>query len=140
MSGVGRLVGVTVAVLAVGPLMVGCSAGGDGSATPDLAGRTFLSTAVRGHELVPDSTVSIAFDEGTISVNAGCNTLFGEASWDGGVLAAGQLASTRKACAEDLMAQDEWLAGFLASSPALTLDGATLTLGNDTTGITLQEE
>jgi heat shock protein HslJ len=38
------------------------------------------------------------------------------------------------------MEQDQWLATFLTSSPALSLDGSTLTLGDDASGITLTEE
>jgi heat shock protein HslJ len=40
-------------------------------------------------------------------------------------------------CDEALAAQDQWLSGFLTSSPALVLDGNTLTLGDDTNGMTL---
>jgi heat shock protein HslJ len=37
------------------------------------------------------------------------------------------------------MDQDQWLSEFLTSSPALAVDAETLTLGDDTTGITLSE-
>ena len=52
---------------------------------------------------------------------------------------AGPLAMTMMACDEALMDQDQWLSEFLTSSPALAVDGETLTLGDDTTGITLSE-
>jgi len=76
-----------------------------------------------------------------VSANAGCNTLFGGASWDGGKLELdGALASTMMACDDALMEQDQWLSDFLSSSPALALDGKTLTLGDDTEGMTLVQD
>jgi hypothetical protein len=38
------------------------------------------------------------------------------------------------------MAQDQWLASFLTSSPALEVDQDVLTLENDTTRMTLAEQ
>jgi heat shock protein HslJ len=43
------------------------------------------------------------------------------------------------ACEDDLMAQDDWLATFLAFEPALRLDGSTLVLGDGDEGLTLEE-
>jgi len=114
--------------------------GACGSEGADLAGRTFTSTEVRGHDLVEGSTITLTFEEGRISANGGCNTLNGSATWDGDTLEVAEpLASTMMACDEALMAQDQWLTGYLTSSPALAVDGDTMTLGDDTTGITLSE-
>jgi heat shock protein HslJ len=126
------LVGV-VAGLALG----GCASSG-GSGTPDLAGKTFSSTEVRGHQLVAGTSVSLTFEDGRVSAKAGCNTMSGSATWDTGKLVVAQpLASTMMACDEALTAQDQWLSGFLTSSPALALDGNTLTLGDNASGMTL---
>ena len=114
--------------------------GACGSEGADLAGRTFTSTEVRGHELAPGSTITLTFEEGRISANGGCNTLNGSATWEGDTLEVAEpLASTMMACDEALMEQDQWLSEYLTSSPALEVDGDTLTLGDDTTGITLSE-
>ena len=114
--------------------------GGCGSESVDLAGRSFTSTEVRGHDLVEGSKVALSFEDGRISANAGCNTMNGAATWDGDTLqVAGPLAMTMMACDEALMDQDQWLSEFLTSSPALAVDAETLTLGDDTTGITLSE-
>ena len=134
MSTDGRL-----AVLAVlgSTLVLGACAGEDA----DLAGRTFTATEVQGHELVEGSSVTLTFDENAISAQAGCNTLFGDASWDGDTLDVQEpMASTLMACEEALMAQDQWLASFLTSSPALEVDGDAVTLGDDTTSMTLTEQ
>lgn len=54
------------------------------------------------------------------------------------------LAVTLASCSDssdapDLADQDAWLATFLEGSPALELSGSTLTLGDDTEGIVLEE-
>jgi heat shock protein HslJ len=54
-----------------------------------------------------------------------------------GTLEIGVMASTMMACADDLMAQDDWLSQFLSSGPAITLDGDTLTLAADDSTLTL---
>lgn len=114
--------------------------GACGSESADLAGKTFTSTEVRGHELVEGSTITLTFEDGRISANAGCNTLNGSATWDGDTLEVAEpLASTMMACDEALMEQDQWLSEYLTSSPALEVDGDTMTLGDATTGITLSE-
>lgn len=126
----------TVVILVV----VGIASTADGSSrTPDLVGRTFLSTETPGHDLVAGSQVRLSFDEGHLSARAGCNTLFGSATWTGGVLEAPQLASTMMACPPDLMAQDAWLGDLLSSSPAISLDGSTPTIGDATNGLVLVE-
>ena len=121
-----------IAVLSLA--LTGCAGG-----SADLGGRTFTATEVRGHDLVEGSAITLAFEDGQVSANAGCNTIFGEAQWDGGTLEAEQLASTLMACDDALMAQDEWLTALLTSSPTLSVDGTTLTIG-DATGLTLTEE
>lgn len=126
----------TVGVVAMGgSFLAAC-----GEEVADLDGRTFTATEVRGHDLVEGSGITLAFADGQISAQAGCNTLVGGGTWDGGILALdAELASTLMACDDALMAQDDWLSGFLVSDPALSLDGDTLTLGDDATGMTLTE-
>lgn len=51
----------------------------------------------------------------------------------------GPLAMTRKACPPAQQADDDWLSSFLTSDPALRVEGTTLTLGDDGSGMTLQE-
>lgn len=127
------------AILALAALGAGMVLGACASDTLD--GRTFTATEVRGHDLVEGSVITLHFEDGNISAQAGCNTLVGGTTWDQGNLDVGEpLASTMMACEDDLMSQDEWLTEFLTSSPALSLAGDTLTLGDDTTGITLTEE
>lgn len=137
------LVAGLVLVLAVAA--TGCGdattpASGDGTASgDDLEGRTYTSTEVRGFELVEGTLVTLSFAGGQLGASAGCNAMSGAARWHEGRLdVAGQLATTMIACPADLQAQDEWLAELLTSSPSMSLDGSTLTIGGDQ-GLTLEE-
>ena len=132
-----RAEAATLLVLLSIGLLTGCGGGGE---DVDLAGRAFTSTEVRGHTLVDGTSVVLTFAEDSMSAQAGCNTLAGGASWADGVLTAGPLAMTMMACEDDLSAQDQWLSEFLASEPAIQLDGDTLVLGDDTEGMTLTED
>ena len=132
------LVAGLVLVLAVAA--TGCGdattpASGDGTMTAsgeDLEGRTYTSTEVRGFELVEGTLVTLSFAGGQLGASAGCNAMSGAARWHEGRLdVAGQLATTMIACPADLQAKDEWLAELLTSSPSMSLDGSTLTIGGD---------
>jgi heat shock protein HslJ len=103
----------------------------------DLAGKAFESTAVTGHDLVTNSTITIEFEADRLGANAGCNTLSGGYAITDDTLDVGVMASTRMACSDDLAAQDMWLSDFLTSSPSVVLDGDTLTLSGGDTTITL---
>lgn len=116
-------------VLAVATLVAAC---GGGSSTPGptaqtLGGRTFLSTKVDGPALVPGTVIRITFQNGNVSVNAGCNTFGGPYRVDGDNLVVGQIVTTEIGCQPDLMAQDQWIAGLLGGA-TIALDGNTLTL------------
>jgi heat shock protein HslJ len=118
------------------------TAGLEDGETVDLADRTFMSTDVRGHDLVEDTSVTLSFESDRVSASAGCNTFSGAASWDDGTLSLGddELAATMMACSPEQQEQDDWLTEFLASSPDLALDRSTLTLGDDMSGMTLDEQ
>jgi heat shock protein HslJ len=143
--GAGRLGAAAVALLLAG-LLAGCGSSDDGdegtepatttgpSGTPvadvaDLDGTTYESTSVEGHELVPGEPVRLVFDGDTMSVSAGCNTLFGEYQLTDGALAwAGDPASTMVACEPELADQDAWLTDLFTAGVDATSDGSTLTL------------
>jgi heat shock protein HslJ len=113
---------------------------GAAGAASDLSGKTLVAKGVTGsYSIVPGSTISITFENGTLAARAGCNNMFGQYTVTGDVLNASQLASTMMACDEALMKQDTWLATFLASSPTWTYSGGALTLTNGTDTIALTE-
>lgn len=106
----------------------------------DLVGKTFVSTAVTGHDLVDGSEINLTFIDGRLSALAGCNTQNGDADVIDGKLTAGPLASTMMGCEDALMEQDQWLAGFLEGEPAVALDGDVLTLTSGDEALELAEQ
>jgi heat shock protein HslJ len=106
---------------------------GGGDSDEGLVGRTFLSEAVTDagvpKELVAETRISLEFaDDGELRANAGCNILFTEVTIEADRLETTGVGGTEMGCGPDLGAQDEWLVGFLESSPAWVLDGDRLTL------------
>ena len=100
-----------------------------GSLADGLDGATYVSTAAQGHDLVEGSSVRLAFEDGRLAVQAGCNTQSAAYAVSDGRLAwSGPPLGTRMACPDDLMAQDAWVAGLLVEGLDATLDGDDLTL------------
>jgi heat shock protein HslJ len=99
----------------------------------ELIGTTFVATEVTGaYTIAPGSSITVTFEDGSIGVRAGCNSMSGVVTVSGDVITAPQLASTMMACDEALMAQDTWFAEFLASGPTWTYTDGVLTLTNGT--------
>lgn len=122
-------------------MLAGCGQSGVAGSARLPAGRTFVSTSVTdgGHQrpLVRATKISLTFQAGTVSANAGCNTISGAARLEAGRLVVGALATTAIGCPQPLADQDTWLADFLTSRPALTVQGSILTLHGTTVVITL---
>jgi len=141
---------VVAAVLAVFVLAAaGCgddddedSAGASGAAVTeeDLDGRNFVSTEVEGGNLVSGTEVTLDFDEGGLSVDAGCNQQFGQYEIDGDVLEIAVMASTMMGCSAALAAQDAAIVDLLTSGPTIALDGGTLTITGDDAALTAEED
>lgn len=132
--------------LRVVPVLVGavslsaCSA--TGAPSPSAAsfdGRTYLSTNIRGADLVPDTQVRLTFTDGNLNAQAGCNIMGGTYTIDGDRLRTTQVFMTEMACIEPRQAQDEWLTAFL-SDVTFTLAGDELTLTDGTVRLTLVDE
>lgn len=109
---------------------------GNGESTIDgLWGREFLSTEIRvdgsPHDLVEGTEIRAGFEDGSISLSAGCNQMSGTITSDGDRLTVGPLASTMMGCDDPLMAQDEWLSGLFGDPVVWLLDGDTLVLTAD---------
>jgi heat shock protein HslJ len=103
-----------------------------------LTGRTFLSTAVTGHDLVAGSRISLEFRAPhSMHLRAGCNYLSGDFRLDDSRLSADQLAMTEMGCDKPLMQQDDWLADLLHQGMTVSLDGDHLTLATQDVRIVL---
>ncbi len=65
----------------------------------------------------------LSLAEGTISFQATCNTMSGNATWDDGALVVTNVGGTEMGCPGVGFEQDEWLVDFFTSEPAIRLDG-----------------
>jgi heat shock protein HslJ len=121
-------------------LIVACSAAGGSSSGPaSLDGHTYLSTAIEGASLVPDTQVRLSFADGNVSAQAGCNHLGGTYSIEGDRLRTSSMFMTEMGCDAPRQAQDEWLAALL-SDVTFTLEGDTLTLIDGDVRVTLTDK
>lgn len=129
--------GAVVAALLVG--LTGCATTGQGANDGgSLSNRTFLSTSLKNHELLPSTRLWLSFPEkDQIAAQAGCNHLFGKLSFDGDKLVVTDMGGTDMGCEQARMDQDTWVTTFLTSKPTWKLNGDTLTLTSGNVEITL---
>ncbi len=78
--------------------------------------------------LVAGSTIRLTILDSTIRLEAGCNTMSGPARVEDSHLVLGELATTEMGCAQALLDQDAWLAGWLATRPRLDRSGPYLAI------------
>lgn len=130
-----RRIGIVVAVLVLA--LTGCAKANTGGGD-SLVRRTFLSTALKNHELLPGTRLWLAFPEqGQISAQAGCNHMFGKLAIDGDKFVVTEIGTTDMGCEQARGEQDQWLSAFLTSKPAFRLQGDQLTLTSGQVEITL---
>lgn len=107
----------------------------------ELEGGTFLSEDVQGRALAEGTQVKVAFEDATMAVSAGCNTLFGGYELTDGTLRWSAMpASTRMGCPDELAAQDDWLTTVFAGGVAASTDGDRLVLRGDGATLTLARD
>jgi len=91
----------------------------------DLQSLTFKSTSVKvnakQYKLASNQPMTIRFENGLVSITAGCNTLAGKYKVSTGILRAQTLFSTKMACPEKEMNQDVWLNQMISSKPKLEI-------------------
>ncbi|HEX9858605.1 MAG TPA: META domain-containing protein [Paracoccaceae bacterium] len=104
---------------------------------PDMLGTEWTVTSIGGDPVLSNSAITLSFAaDRRSSGQAGCNSYFAEASFEGGAIAFGPVASTRKACPPNIMAQEARYFTALAaiSSYQMSTNGLRLT---DAAGIPL---
>jgi heat shock protein HslJ len=114
-----------------------------GAAPAGVVDHDWVSTSVTkdGSEqpLVSGTRIALSFSGDQIAASAGCNSFSGSADWDGDALVVTGLGGTEMGCDPDLMAQDEWLTGFLTSSPSVEVEDDMLTMTADGTVVTFSD-
>jgi len=89
----------------------------------DLQSLTFRSEYVtvngKRFTLASKNPISLRFEDKTISISAGCNTLGGNYSLTKGTLRAQSLFSSKIGCTDKLMDQDVWLNQLFSVNPKL---------------------
>jgi heat shock protein HslJ len=138
------LLGLAIATTMLAACSTGATASASSSATPALGslavdGKTYLSTEVKGALLVPGTRIRLAFKDGNLNANGGCNTMGGAYTITDGRLSAAQMFMTEMGCDEPRMQQDDWVARLL-SGAAITLAGDTLTLHEGAVQLTLVDQ
>lgn len=80
--------------------------------------------------VLPNTTITLQFEDGRISGSAGCNSYFGEAILSGNSLTLGAIGATEMACLEGMEQESEFLTA-LATVNSFTLVDGQLTLNYD---------
>ncbi|MBP1466906.1 META domain-containing protein [Candidatus Chloroploca sp. M-50] len=99
----------------------------------DLTGTSWILTTINGAApLSEGAPISAEFDdEGRITGSAGCNRYFADYTVADGTLSISQAGSTRMACEEAVMAQEQAFLDQLSRATSYVIDGATLTITID---------
>jgi heat shock protein HslJ len=110
--------------------------GAPAAPAPLPAGRTFVSTGVTAvgqpKALVTGTKIRLSVtSDSMITVQAGCNTVNGEAKIEGTTLVAPDLAITTIGCQQALSEQDGWIYDFFRGRPTWQLTGNDLVLSNN---------
>lgn len=126
----------------------GCGGGDDSidvpegfeSVSPDqLTGKTFNSTEVDGHDLVPDTTITISFGPDFLSASAGCNSINGKYTFDDGLMKLGDGPRTLIGCPDERQKQDDWLTEVLTFGVRPYSSGEKLVLLGEDVAIHMEE-
>ncbi len=124
--------------------LAACGGGSAGEPDPAvLYGKSFDVTemSVGGQTApAPGSTITVTTLEDSVSINAGCNTMNGEATYTATQITVGPIAMTMMACEQALMDQDLVLGTFFEADPQWSLSEGTLTLTVGADSLTLVQQ
>lgn len=94
-----------------------------------LAGRTWYLTAINSTAALAGDVPTAFFDpQGSLTGQGGCNTYNGSYTTDRDALKVSGLASTKKACPEEQMAQENAFLTSLQNAATFLVDGVRLTI------------
>jgi len=114
------------------------SAGSGGDLEPDVESNTTLAGTdwvldEFGSEddltaVLPDTSITLNFADGSVNGSAGCNSYFGEFTQSGSSLTFGAIGATKMACPEPIMQQENNYLAALGIVSTFALEGDQLTL------------
>jgi heat shock protein HslJ len=121
---------LTASLLAGVFLVSACGGDDDAEAPASLDGTSW--TLVEGTDVtIPDDTeMTIAFEAGRTSGSGGCNQFMGSYDQAGDQISLGMLASTRMACAEEVMSAEQAYHSALESVTSWSATGGVLVLSD----------
>lgn len=119
--------------------LAACSPGGSGSdvepevdSVAALEGSSWVLNEFGPEEgptaVLPNTPVTLNFADGGINGSAGCNSYFGEFTQSSSSLTFGAIGSTKMACPDPLMQQENEYLAALGAVNSFTLEGDQLTL------------
>ena len=114
----------SLATLVVAAVIISACAITSREATTDLPGSSWVLVEIDGEAPAADPPPTLAFNEdGTVTGSAGCNTFNGSVAIDGSALEFGPLATTRMACADPAIGEQETaLLQALQATTGYTID------------------
>jgi heat shock protein HslJ len=126
---------LTIAFAGVALALSGCGGGGgdtQGGGQGDLINTPFIVEAisVEGADREVYPPLIISFSPTGVGVASPCNSMSGDLAFAGSTLEIGPLASTKMACAPELMEQDQIVASTLEANPTYQIsDGRLILVG-----------
>jgi heat shock protein HslJ len=96
-----RPLAVVLAALVLVGLAAGCGRGGKAAQeAASLDGTSWVLIRLLDEALIPDTAITLEFQEGQVAGSAGCNRYFGAVKIKGDTLSIGPVGSTEMFCAE----------------------------------------
>lgn len=114
--------------VAVWMLLSGCAVAQ--APAGDLNRTSWTLVRLNGADIIPESTVTLHFEDGAVSGNAGCNTYGGSYTVEDEQITMGEAFSTEMYCMdpEGLMDQEAAYLTALHTAATFQIEGDTLTL------------
>ena len=92
----------------------------------DLADTQWVVEGIGGEVIIEQTELTLSFDgSGRVNGTGGCNRYFGDAQFADGSISFGTLGSTRMACPEDVMDQEQRFFAALESTRSYRQDELT---------------
>jgi len=118
-----------ILIMILGLMITSCSEF-SGTVADELEGTKWNLLTIRKSIPIPDSIITIEFEDDEVRGTSGCNTYFGEYTSKENKISFGVLAATEMACLnpEGIMEQEQEYLSFLSEIVAYSIEGDRLIL------------